>query len=78
MPSRAEVQAGGDGAPIRVRHRSRWQQVARVREHYRVEDRWWTQEPIARDYFDLTLEDGLPLTVFYDRSGRQWYEQRYG
>ena len=63
--------------PLRVWYRQRWQQVACVRERYRVKDRWWAPEPISRDYFDLMLENSQVLTVFEDRIQGCWYVQRY-
>ena len=32
--------------------------VALVREEWRVVDRWWTEEPVVRGYFELVLESG--------------------
>ena len=32
--------------------------VALVREEWRVVDRWWTEEPVNRRYFDVVLEGG--------------------
>jgi hypothetical protein len=49
-----------------------------IRQHYRTDDRWWTDAPIARDYFDMLLDDGRSLTVFHDCIGPRWYTQRYG
>ncbi|HEY4579912.1 MAG TPA: hypothetical protein VIG89_02655 [Candidatus Acidoferrales bacterium] len=48
-----------------------------MRERYRVKDRWWTPEPISRDYFDLMLENSQVVTVFEDRIQGCWYVQRY-
>jgi hypothetical protein len=73
-----QVEADTDGRPRRVHHRGRWRGVTEVRQHYRTDDRWWTSEPVERDYFDLLLEDGRPLTVFHDRIARCWYRQQYG
>lgn len=52
--------------------------VAEVRDKWRVEDRWWTDEPIDRTYYELQLAvDGNPLIcVFHDRIADAWYEQR--
>ncbi len=71
-PRPALVEAGVDGSPRRVDYR----QVAVVREEWRVTDRWWTEEPIRRRYFDLVLEDGRAVVVFYDRERRRWFTQR--
>lgn len=61
-----------DGAPQSVNRRA----VALVREEWRVVDRWWTEEPVSRRYFDLVLEDGRCLVVFYDGERRGWFTQR--
>ena len=53
-PRPALVEAGVDGAP-RVVNR---QQVAFVREEWRVVDRWWTEEPLDRRYYEVVLESG--------------------
>ncbi|MHB8674616.1 MAG: hypothetical protein ACYDAK_13195 [Candidatus Limnocylindrales bacterium] len=78
VPQPLRVEAGGDGTPRRAWHRGRWRAVTQVRERYRVDDRWWMPEPVARDYFALLLEDGSPLTVFRDRIDTRWYAQRDG
>jgi hypothetical protein len=49
--------------------------VALVREEWRVVDRWWTEEPVQRRYFDTVLEDGRCVVVFYDEAGRAWFTQ---
>ena len=66
------------GGAHRLHHRGLWRGVIEIRQHYRTDDRWWTDDPVARDYFDLLLEGGQPLTVFHDLIERRWYAQRYG
>jgi len=61
-----------DGAPRLVNHR----RVALVREEWRVVDRWWTEAPISRRYFEAVLEDGTCSVVFYDGERRAWFAQR--
>jgi len=51
------------------------QAVQIVREEWRVVDRWWTEEPVSRRYFDTVLEDGRCAVVFYDEEGRRWFSQ---
>lgn len=72
------VETDATGSPNRVHHRGQWHCVTEIRQHYRTDDRWWTDDPIARDYFDMLLDDGRSLTVFHDRICRRWYTQRYG
>ena len=50
--------------------------VASVREEWRVADRWWTEEPVRRRYFDLVLETGENVAVFYDEEREQWFTQK--
>jgi len=71
-PRPALVEAGFDGTPIRVNR----QQVAVVREEWRVVDRWWTEEPVDRRYFDLVLESGENACVYRDEELGSWFSQR--
>jgi hypothetical protein len=66
------VEADAYGTPRRVHHRDRWRVVAQVRDRWRTDDRWWTDAPVSREYFDLLLEDGRPLSVYYDRLAERW------
>jgi hypothetical protein len=61
-PRAARVEAHADGAPLEVNHRA----VVLVREEWRVVDRWWTDEPVVRRYFELVLESGENTVVFHD------------
>jgi hypothetical protein len=47
-----------------------------VREEWRVADRWWTEEPVRRRYFDLVLETGENVAVFYDLEQERWFRQK--
>jgi hypothetical protein len=69
-PRPALVEAGFDGVPHRIDRRG----VELVREEWRVVDRWWTEEPVHRRYFDTVLEDGRAV-IFYDEAGRKWFTQ---
>jgi hypothetical protein len=61
-PRAARVEANANGSPVEVNHRA----VALVREEWRVVDRWWTEEPVVRRYFELVLESGENTVVFHD------------
>ncbi len=71
-PRAARVEANPNGAPLEVNH----QAVACLREEWRVVDRWWTEEPVVRRYFELVLETGENTVVFHDGAGGGWYTQR--
>jgi hypothetical protein len=66
------VEEDAYGTPRRVHHRGSWRVVAQVRDRWRTDDRWWTDTPVSREYFDLLLEDGRPLSVYYDRVAERW------
>ena len=53
-PRPALVEGHADGTPRRINR----QDVAVVREEWRVVDRWWTEQPVQRRYFDVVLESG--------------------
>jgi hypothetical protein len=61
-----------DGTP-RVVNR---QGVETVREEWRVLDRWWTEEPLNRRYFEVVLESGQNVVVFRDQERGGWFSQR--
>ena len=52
------------------------EQVALVREEWRVVDRWWTEEPVHRRYFDVVLEGGENAVVYRDEDAGCWFSQR--
>jgi hypothetical protein len=66
------VEASPVGVPLRVDREG----VALVREEWRVVDRWWTEEPVLRCYFELVLESGENTVVFHDGASGGWYTQR--
>ena len=72
QPFAVRVEAHLDGSP-RVVNRS---PVALVREEWRVVDRWWTEEPVDRRYFDVVLETGRNAVVFRDEERGAWFSQR--
>jgi hypothetical protein len=50
--------------------------VVQVREEWRVVDRWWTDEPVRRRYFEVLLATGENVAVFLDEGKGRWYRQR--
>jgi hypothetical protein len=71
-PQAALVQAHLDGTPRLVNRAA----VALVREEWRVVDRWWTEEPVSRRYFDVVLAGGERAVVFRDEEVGRWFSQR--
>ena len=70
-PRPALVEARFGGEPTCVNR----QAVALVREEWRVVDRWWTEEPVDRRYFEVVLESGQNVCVYRDREEGCWFTQ---
>jgi hypothetical protein len=71
-PQPALVEASFDGTPRDVNR----QAVALVREEWRLVDRWWTEEPVSRRYFDVVLESGENCVVYRNEELGRWFSQR--
>ena len=72
IPRRVAVHAGVGGRPERVDGR----EVDSVRESWLIEDRWWSDKPLRRRYWEVVTVCGRDEVVFHDlRSGR-WWRQR--
>jgi hypothetical protein len=71
-PVGVRVEAHVDGSPRRVNRSP----VALVREEWRVVDRWWTEQPVSRRYFDVVLAGGEHAVVFLDEEVGRWFSQR--
>jgi len=71
-PKPVRVEAGEGGRPKTVGRR----EVDAVRESWLVEDRWWTDAPLRRRYWEVVTADGRDLVVFRDLVEGRWYAQR--
>jgi hypothetical protein len=69
-PSPIEVWAEG-GMPLAVEG----ERVEAVRESWLVEDRWWTERPLRRRYYELVSARGRNLVVFRDLQAGGWFTQ---
>ena len=67
------VEVGGGRAAA-----ARWagSGVEAVRESWLVEDRWWSDGPLRRRYWEVVTDDGRNLVVFRDLLTQAWYAQR--
>jgi hypothetical protein len=70
-PARVRAEAA-DGRPLAVDGRA----VDAVRESWLVEDRWWTDDPIRRRYWEVVTTCGRDVVVFHDLRGGGWFAQR--
>ena len=71
-PWPVRVADGDGGRPAAVDGRV----VDAVRESWLVEDRWWTNAPLRRRYWEVVTADGRDLVVFRDLVAGRWYVQR--
>jgi hypothetical protein len=71
-PRTVRVREGAQGRPQAVEGRA----VEAVRESWLVEDRWWTDRPLRRRYWEVVTLDGRDLVVFRELTGGGWYRHR--
>jgi len=72
MPRAVAVRARADGRPELVDGRT----VDAVRESWLIEDRWWTEAPLRRRYWEVVTVDGRNQVVFRDVLSGRWWRQR--
>ena len=71
-PRVARVRARDDGRPLAVEGR----EVDAVRESWLVEDRWWTEAPLRRRYWEVVTVCGRDVVVYRDLQADRWYTHR--
>lgn len=71
-PRPVRVREGEAGRPETVDGRA----VEAVRESWLIEDRWWTDAPLRRRYWEVVTADGRDLVLFRDLGRGRWYAQR--
>ena len=49
--------------------------VASVDDLWEIDEEWWRENPIVRRYYQVTTEDGRPMTIFHDLVSGEWYRQ---
>jgi CO dehydrogenase/acetyl-CoA synthase delta subunit len=72
VPRRVAVIAGDDGQPVTVDSRD----VDSVVESWLIEDRWWTDRPLRRRYWEIVTTSGRDEVVFHDLESGRWWRQR--
>ncbi len=51
------------------------ERVEQELESWIVEDRWWTEDPIHRRYWELVTWRGRCVVVFHDLISDHWFTQ---
>ena len=72
VPTRVAVRADEHGAPITIGGR----EVDAVRESWLVEDRWWTDRPLRRWYWEIVTTCGRNEVIFHELESGRWWRQR--
>ena len=72
IPRRVAVTAEEGGQPLLVDGRA----VDSVRESWLVEDRWWTDRPLRRRYWEIVTTCGRDEVVFHELQSDRWWRQR--
>lgn len=71
-PRSIRVYADDRGDPKAVRLKGRPpREVVQIRERWRIDDEWW-RKPIARIYYDLVLDSGRSLVLYFDEIESKW------
>jgi len=68
LPARVRLR---DGAPERVNGEA----VELLRESWLIEDRWWSERPLRRRYWELVGVRGRNVVVFRDLHAGGWFTQ---
>ncbi|HEY2333614.1 MAG TPA: hypothetical protein VGH58_01230 [Solirubrobacterales bacterium] len=68
-PKETRVEVGPEGTPLGLGGTA----IESIREEWVIEDRWWTEGPLHRHYYELALADGRNVTVFRDVRAARWY-----
>jgi hypothetical protein len=74
QPARVRLDpARPEGMPTEVNGEA----IESLRESWLVEDRWWTDAPLRRRYWELMGERGRNLVVFHDLHSGRWCLQGF-
>lgn len=77
LPLAIEVGLRSDGAPMWLRWGGWERIVGQVYEFWREQRNWWDQ-PVARDYYQVEVNDEVVFVVFRDSQGRWFLDRRRG
>jgi hypothetical protein len=72
VPRQAHVATDADGQPRAIDG----QVVDGIRETWLLEDRWWTEKPLRRRYWEVVTTSGSDQVVFHDLIAGDWWRQR--
>lgn len=67
-----EVEADALGAPLRLTWRGEVHVVAEVALRWRLDEKWWSDSRVWREYFKLATDSGLLVVVYHDLLSGEW------
>jgi hypothetical protein len=76
QPIDVSVKIDETGSPLVIKLRGRWLKVEFVDDRWRIDDEWWRDEPVSRNYFSCVVDEGIKVAVFQNLGTKQWYRQR--
>lgn len=77
LPEPAYVEAE-EGWPSAVTQGKTRYDVISIEDLWRVDEEWWRDAPVVRTYFEVLLNNGHRLTLFFDHGAWSWFWQRHG
>lgn len=76
VPFPGRVITGPSGAPHAVITGDRRRRVLRILDRWITKDRWWTETPIERRYFQVQVEPGRQLLLYVESPSGVWHHRR--
>ena len=77
QPSPVRVEAH-EGWPVAILARgSVRREITSTEDVWRVEEEWWRDASIVRTYFEVLIDTGRRMTLFFDHASSSWYWQRH-
>lgn len=73
QPRPLRVITGPSGIPHAIIVDGKRREVTAIREDWLVQDRWWTDAPVDRHYYELVVEPGKVVVTFHDTRSGDWY-----
>ncbi len=73
IPHPTRVICAPNGVPHAVDIAGRRRTVVAVRDQWIAQDRWWTDDPIERHFYELIVDPGRVVFVFCELRSSEWF-----
>lgn len=74
-PAPIEVEENERQRPTSITLKGQRVKVASIDDLWEIDQEWWREKPIARIYYEVTLEDDRRVIIFRDQVTDKWYRQ---